>query len=680
MSSLTDTEGNLHTNHRLNAAGLLVTIGIIFGDIGTSPLYVIKAIVGTAQVSELLILGGFSCIFWTLTLQTTLKYVVLTLRADNNGEGGIFSLYALIRRKRPWLLIPTIIGGSTLLADGVITPSISISSAIEGLLVINPEIQTIPIVVGILTLLFFVQQFGTGVIGRAFGPMMLLWFSLLFTLGLNYIIKDPSALRAVNPMYAVELLTLYPGGFWLLGAVFLCTTGAEALYSDLGHCGRANIRVSWIFVKTALLTNYMGQSVFVLQHYKGATLNINPFYGIMPEWFVIPGIVIATLAAIIASQSLISGSFTLISEAVLLNLWPKSRILYPSDIKGQLYLPGLNWLLYVGCVAVLLYFRESHAMEAAYGLAITLTMLMTTILLYQYLRQERFHLVLSLGIFILYLSIEISFFTANSDKFMHGGWVTLLISSVLALVMLIWYNAHLIKKKYTSFVSLKDHIPLLNALSVDTEVPKYATHLVYLTASDDPERIEWKTIYSILRKQPKRADLYWFIHVKIVDKPHTQQYRVKVVEPDNIVWVEFILGFRVQPRINLFFRKVVEELVKNKEVNITSRYKSLGKYQVAGDFRFVVLERYLSYGLEIPWFQKLILNAYFLIKRFTLSDARSYGLDTANVTVEDIPLAIPTTRQIELERLPFEAQRPTIGDVLDEFNQRNLQVGSQTLS
>jgi KUP system potassium uptake protein len=679
MGSITSNGGHSHSNHRLSAAGLLITIGIIFGDIGTSPLYVIKAIVGTAQVSEHLILGGFSCIFWTLTLQTTLKYVVLTLRADNNGEGGIFSLYALIRKKKSWLLFPAIVGGSTLLADGVITPSISISSAIEGLLVINPQIKTIPIVISILTLLFFVQQFGTGVIGRAFGPMMLIWFSMLLMLGLTYILRDPGVIRAFNPLYAVELLTRYPGGFWLLGAVFLCTTGAEALYSDLGHCGRANIRVSWIFVKIALLANYLGQSVYVLQNFEGMNLTINPFYGIMPDWFVVPGIFIATLAAIIASQSLISGSFTLISEAVLLNLWPKAQVLYPSDIKGQLYLPGLNWMLYAGCIAVVLYFRESHAMEAAYGLAITLTMLMTTVLLYQYLRQEAFHPIASAGIFLIYLAIELSFFVANSNKFIHGGWVTLVISSVLSLVMVIWYLAYLIKKKYTSFVSLNDHIPMLNALSVDSEVPKYATHLVYLTASDDPERIEWKTIYSILRKQPKRADLYWFIHVKIVDTPHNQQYRVKVVVPDNIVWVEFILGFRVQPRINLLFRKVVEELVKTKEVSITSRYKSLGKYQVAGDFRFVVLERYLSYGLEVPWSQKLILNAYFFIKRFTLSDAKSYGLDTANVTVEDIPLAIPTTRRIELERLPFESQCNSI-EGPDDFNQRNLQVGAQTLS
>lgn len=675
-----DMEHNGHHAHAgVSAAGLLITIGIIFGDIGTSPLYVVKAIVGQAKVSELLILGGFSCIFWTLTLQTTLKYVVLTLRADNNGEGGIFSLYALIKKKRRWLLIPAIVGGSTLLADGVITPSISISSAIEGLLVINPEIQTIPIVIAILTLLFFVQQFGTHIIGRAFGPMMLLWFSMLFMLGFLQVIEDPAVLRAFNPYYAYQLLTEHPSGFWLLGAVFLCTTGAEALYSDLGHCGRANIRVSWVFVKTALLTNYLGQSVFVLQNFEGRTLDVNPFYGVMPEWFVLPGIIIATLAAIIASQSLISGSFTLISEAVLLNLWPKSKVLYPSDIKGQLYLPGLNWMLYAGCVGVLLYFRESHAMEAAYGLAITLTMLMTTILLYQYLRQEKFPKVLSAVIFVVYLSIELAFFASNSDKFTHGGWVTLLLSSLLASVMLIWYYAYLIKKKYTSFVSLKDHEPMLNALSVDSEVPKYATHLVYLTSSDDPEKLEWKTIYSILRKQPKRADLYWFIHVKVVDAPHTQQFRVKVLVPDNIVWVEFILGFRVQPRINLFFRKVVEELVKNKEVSITSRYKSLGKYQVAGDFRFVVLERYLSFGLEIPLFQKLILNAYFLIKRITLSDARSYGLDTSNVTVEHIPLAIPTTSRVELERLPFDTQRQAIeADALR--NDPNLRVGSQTLS
>lgn len=640
-----------HNHSAVTIAGLLVALGIIFGDIGTSPLYVMKAIVGNRTIDEHLILGGLSCVFWTLTLQTTIKYVILTLRADNNGEGGIFSLYALVRKQGKWLLFPAILGGSTLLADGIITPSISIASAVEGLLVINPDIPTVPIVIFILTILFFLQQFGTTLIGRAFGPIMFIWFSMLMVLGLGYAIQYPSVFKALNPFYAFDFLINYPGAFWLLGAVFLCTTGAEALYSDLGHCGRGNIRISWIYVKTALFMNYLGQGAYLLSH-NGEKLNGNPFYLIMPDWFLIPGIVIATLATIIASQALISGSFTLISEAILLNLWPKSRIKYPSDIKGQLYIPSINRLLWVGCVFVMLYFQKSEHMEAAYGLAITLTMLMTTVLLFNYLKVNKYSPVLSYGALIFFLSVEFGFLFANIHKFPEGGWISLAISMFLFFVMYVWYGAGVIKRRYTEFIPFDGRQrEMLKALSTDETVPKFATHLVYLTSAESKERIEWKTFYSIFRKQPKRADLYWFIHVTTLDEPHTMEYKAEVLADDDIVWIEFRLGFRVQPRINLFFRKAVEDLVKRNEVILTSRYPSLQKYDQPGDFRFVVIERYLSYGVEFPLFQKFILESYFLIKKFTLTEGKSFGLDTSSVTVEKIPLTIPNTNEIRMTRV-----------------------------
>ena len=414
--------------HKLSAAGLLVTLGIIYGDIGTSPLYVVKEIITDRVISKELIYGALSCIFWTLTLQTTLKYVIITLRADNNGEGGIFSLYALIRRRKPYLIFPAIVGGCALLADGIITPPISVASAVEGLRMIEANIPTLPIVLVIITLLFFIQRVGTTIVGKAFGPMMLIWFSMLAILGLMSMTHDPKILASLNPYYAYNLLVNYPEGFWLLGAVFLCTTGAEALYSDLGHCGRKNIRVSWIFVKIALVLNYLGQGAWLLQFEGKSFHDLNPFFSIMPSWFLLPGIIIATAAAIIASQALISGSFTLISEALRLNVWPKVTVKYPTETKGQLYVPSANWILWLGCIGVVLYFKESANMGAAYGLAITIAMLMTTFLLSNYLRKIKAPRWFVGIILLVYLSIEMAFLVANLQKFSHGGWVTLLIS------------------------------------------------------------------------------------------------------------------------------------------------------------------------------------------------------------------------------------------------------------
>lgn len=639
-------------SHSLSAAGLLVTLGIIFGDIGTSPLYVMKAIVGADTISPLLILGGLSCVFWTLTLQTTIKYVVITLQADNNGEGGIFSLFALVRRKMPHLVWPAVIGGAALLADGIITPPISVSSAIEGLKIINPDIPTIPIVIAILVLLFAVQGFGTKLMGSAFGPIMLIWFLMLAILGTNQIAENLAVLKAINPWYAYQLLAMYPQGFWLLGAVFLCTTGAEALYSDLGHCGRQNIRVSWIFVKTCLLLNYFGQGTWILQ-FEGQKLNgQNPFYTIMPDWFVIYGIGIATIAAIIASQALISGSFTLVSEAIRLNLWPKVRINYPTNLKGQIYVPAINWLMLLGCIGIVLHFEESSNMEAAYGLAISVTMLMTTILLFYFLSYvKKLRLVITLIILIIYLAIEFSFLTANLRKFTHGGYVTLIIGGVLVLIMWIWYRATNIKNKLTEYINIKEYIPLLQELSNDMSVPKYATHLVYMTGANSSKLVESKIIYSIFQKQPKRADIYWFIHIDVTDDPYTMEYKVDVIAEHDIIRIEFRLGFRIEHRVNLFFRKVVEDLVAKKEVDFTSRYASLSKRNVIGDFKFVVLEKHLSRENDLPPVDQFTMGSYFLLKNISLSEQGAFGLDTSSVTVEKVPLVISPMEDFQLKRL-----------------------------
>lgn len=657
-----------HQNiNKVTAAGLLVALGIIYGDIGTSPLYVFNSIITNRVVTEELILGALSCIIWTMTLQTTIKYVILILRADNKGEGGIFSLYALVRRRKKWLVIPAMIGGSTLLADGIITPPISITSAVEGLTKI-PALHGIPtdtiviIVLSILVVFFFTQQFGTHSIGKLFGPIMAVWFIMLAALGITHIFDDLSILKAFNPWYGVNFVLTYPNGFWLLGAVFLCTTGAEALYSDLGHCGRENIRMSWSFVKLALLLNYFGQGASLIAHHSGRMIdaaakeqyNINAFYDLMPQWFVLPGIIIATTAAIIASQAMISGSFTLISEAMRLNLWPKLRIRYPSETRGQLFIPSINIFMFAGCVAVVLYFRESAKMEAAYGLAIIMTMIATTILFANYLVLHRVKSILIWLFLGGYLFVELFFLVALMEKFLHGGYFTLIISTIIFLVMFVFYRSRKIKNRYVEFIRLENYIPQIQELSNDKSVPKFATHLIYLTSANNPKEIEHKIIYSILNRKPKRADIYWFVHVDTMDDPYTSEYHVEHIIPNDIIRVEFRLGFRVQPRINLMFRKVIEDLVANKEVNITSRYESLERNNVVGDFQYIVMEKYLSADNELPFYEKVIMKLYFLIKSIGLSEERGFGLDTSYVNVEKFPLIVAPVSDIPLKRIVFE--------------------------
>lgn len=646
---------------KVSPLGLLVALGIIFGDIGTSPLYVFNAIIGTKIVSEQLITGSLSCIIWTLTLQTTVKYVILTLKADNRGEGGIFSLYALVRRRRKWLVTAAMIGGAALLADGMITPPISITSAIEGLRQIprfsNIDQQTIVfIVLGIITLIFFLQQFGTASIGKLFGPIMLIWFLMLAVMGLFHFADDPHIFKALNPYYAIDLLTNYPKGFWILGAVFLCTTGAEALYSDLGHCGRGNIRVSWIFVKSCLIINYVGQGAWLLANFEGQGFDVtqsNAFYGIMPEGFRIIGIVIATAAAIIASQALISGSFTLISEAMRLNLWPKFKIRYPSEERGQLYIPAINFLLYAGCVSVVLYFQRSTSMEGAYGLAITLCMIATSILFANFLVLRRAKPALIYLYLLVYFTIEGSFLIANLEKFPHGGFVAFIVGGLLFLTMYIWHRARKIKNRYVEFVRLENYISKIQELSSDRSVPKYGTHLVYLTSADKTKEIEHKIIYSILNKKPKRADIYWFVHVETMDDPYTCEYKVEHIIPNDIIRIDFKLGFRIQPRIQIIFQQVVEALVANREINISSKYETTdSKAKATGDFQFIVMEKYLSHDNELPFIERVVMNFYFWLKEISLSEEKGFGLDQSNVTVEKFPLIIGEVQRLPLRRIP----------------------------
>ncbi len=647
---------------KLTLGGLLISLGIIYGDIGTSPLYVMKAILGLDfAISKDLVLGGISLVFWTLTLQTTLKYVLITLSADNNGEGGIFALYALVKRtKIKWLIIPAIIGGSALLADGIITPPISVSSAVEGIQTFYPQINTIPIVITILVVLFTIQQFGTKLVGKFFAPIMLLWFLMLGVLGLIQIIGNPEVIKAINPYYAYKILIadhgVNPDGFFILGFVFLCTTGAEALYSDMGHCGRKNIRISWLFVKTTLILNYFGQAAFLINH-EGQTLrslggsNANPFYLSMASWFQPVGIVIATLAAVIASQALISGSFTLINEAMRLNFWPKVKIKYPTELKGQLYIPSINWLLLLGCIWIVLHFEESSNMEHAYGLAIILCMIMTTILLNFYLIIKRVQWYILLPLIGAYLVIEFSFFVANITKFADGGYVTLIIAIVLISIMTTWYMAKQISKNYTRFVKIENYKKVLAELSVDLSIPKYATHLVYMTNAGRTDEIEEKVMYSILQKRPKRADIYWFVHVNILNEPYRTEYKVTEIIKDDLFRIDFNLGFREPTKINLMFKEVLKDMVKNGEVDVTSRYESLNKNNILGDFKFMLSEKFLSNDSDLMWHEKVIMNTYFVIKKFSLSEENGFGLDSSSVKIEKFPMVLHPPEKICLTRI-----------------------------
>lgn len=637
---------------RVTFASLLVALGIIYGDIGTSPLYVLKAIVGNKPIDEVLVFGGVSCIFWTLVLQTSIKYIWLTLKADNQGEGGIFSLYALVRRYGKNLAIPTILGATTLLADGIITPPISVASAIEGLTAVKglENLSTVPIVIVILSILFFFQRFGTEKVGRTFGPVMVVWFTMLFTLGFIQILHFPSVVKGLNPYYAYQLLAKYPHGFWLLGAVFLATTGAEALYSDLGHCGRKNIRITWALVKTCLMVNYIGQAAW-LMHQGEPTLNgRNPFFKIMPHWFLLIGIGIATAAAIIASQALISGSYTLISEAMNLNFWPRVAVRQPTENKGQIYIPSVNTILWVGCVLMILYFRNSEHMEAAYGFSITITMMMTTLLLSYFLIYKlKWNKYLVFSILLLFTTTEVAFFIANVAK-IKERWMFLFFELFIFLTMYVWYYARKINNRLTRFVDLGKYSSLIKELSEDDSIPKFSTHLVYLTKANNRSEVEEKVINSIFAKKPKRADVYWFLHIHRTEQPYTLTYDVSELVDDKIIKVNINIGFRIQPRSELYFKKIVQELVANKELNLHIRPDGSTKYNNDPDFKFVVIEKFLSVENEFALREGLLLNSYFFLKHLGLSDEKAFGLDKNDVVVEDVPLVYQPVQKIELVR------------------------------
>ena len=644
---------------KFSAAGFIIALGIIYGDIGTSPLYVFTAIIKNTVISKELIYGSISCIFWTLTIQTTFKYVILILQADNRGEGGIFALYTLVRRKVKWLYIPAIIGASMLLADGIITPPISISNAIEGIrnidffetIIVPGNKLTVGIVITIISLLFFFQRFGTKIVGYSFGPVMFIWFTMILFLGLANLVQDISILKALNPYYGYKLLTQYPGGFWLLGAVFLCTTGAEALYSDLGHCGKKNIQFSWMYVKLALVCNYLGQGVWLLKHQGQILYNQNPFYEIMPSWFLFIGVCIATVATIIASQALISGSFTLINEAVNLNFWPRITIKFPSNIKGQLYIPSLNIILWFGCVGIMLWFRKAENMEAAYGFAISTTMIMTTLLMSFYIFVIRkWNKILSSIILFIFICVETSFFIANSIK-LFEAWVVFLFASILISIMLIWEKSKKVTKKYLIVTKMNLNIDRLIELSNDTQLPIFANHLVYLTRSTNSSNIEKRIIDSILFQKPKRANFYWFIHIESTDEPFQMDFTIHQLIPNKIIRIDFKLGFKMQPRVNILFKKVLQHLYETNQIKSQNKYENLNPIDFHTEITYVIMESFFSIENELPFFEDLLMDIYFTIKKLSQSDPKAFGLDNATIIIEKVPLIIAPKEFLNIKQI-----------------------------
>lgn len=651
---------------KITVGGLLVAMGVVYGDIGTSPLYVMKALVedngGLSSLTPDFILGSVSLVFWTLTLLTTVKYVLIALNADNHGEGGIFSLFTLVRKHSRYLIIPAIIGGAALLADGVLTPAVTVTTAIEGLRGIplfydrfgNDQSIIVGITLAILLVLFALQRFGTEFVGKAFGPIMFGWFTFLGVVGVFNFAGDLSVIRALDPRYALNLLFSpdNASGLFILGNIFLATTGAEALYSDLGHVGKKNIYASWPYIKICLMLNYFGQAAWLLQVYEEPNYqsidHINPFFEALPAGWTVFGVGFATIAAVIASQALLSGSFTLVSEAIKLKLLPRMQIIYPGASIGQMYIPALNTLLWIACSGVVLLFQTSTKMEAAYGLSITVTMLMTTILLYFYLHQNKKTRLLAPFITLFFAAIESVFFISSATKFLHGGYVAVIMASVIIMIMLIWEWGNQIQEHVAEEVSLSAYIPQLEQLKNDDSLPLSQTNVVFMVPNLTDDHIGQQFIYSILDKRPKRAKVYWFVNVEVTDEPYTKSYEVSMADTDFIVKLKLYLGFRVPQEVNVYIRQIIQELMKDGRLPEQPQRYSLTPGRIVGDFQFVLIEEELSNATALSKWKKQIMQMKLFIKRHTISPERWFGLEYSDVVHETVPLVIGQPKESHL--------------------------------
>ena len=656
---------------------VLVTLGVVYGDIGTSPMYTLKSIVsnngGLATVSEDMILGALSLVIWTMTLVTTVKYVVIAMRADNHNEGGIFALYSLVRRCAKWLILPAMVGGAALLADGILTPAVTVTTAIEGLrsipvghaLLGDGQGRVVAITIAIICVLFVVQRAGTSSIGKLFGPVMTFWFLFLGGAGLVNMLGNPGILRALDPVRGIMFLfsPVNHSGIMVLGFVFLATTGAEALYSDMGHVGKANIYASWPLVKACLILNYMGQGAWLLSNSGTAELqameSLNPFYQMLPEPMRPFAIVLSAVAAIIASQALITGSFTLVSEATRLDLLPHLQIHYPSDTKGQLYIPLVNSVMWVGCIFIVLLFQTSDRMEAAYGLAITVTMLMTTTLLTSYIAGVMRRRGAAALFAVVFGAIELCFFLACLTMFFDGGYVMIILAALLFGMMYVWRRGTAIERTQTVFLPVRKYVGQLGQLRRDDDYPLLADNLVFLVNASEPDTLDRDVLYSILDKHPKRARAYWFLNVRVTDEPYTHTYTVDSFGTDFLFKVQLQLGFKVNQRVNAYLRQVVNDLMASGELpqqhHAYSIYEQRGN---VGDFRFCMLRKTLAPETAISRSDHRVIYTKYTIRRLCGSPARWYGLENSSIMFEYVPMFAKMRRATHLERisLPSDTQ------------------------
>lgn len=651
-----------------SAGAVLISVGVVYGDIGTSPMYVMKSIIegngGITGTGEVVIYGALSLVIWTIILLTTVKYVLIAMQADNHNEGGIFALYSLVKKCGKWLVFPAMIGGAALLADGILTPAVTVTTAIEGLRSIpwvykvlgNDQDKIVVITLVIIAALFLMQKAGTSSIGRAFGPVMTLWFLFLAAAGCFHIMGDPGILRALNPLWAVKILVSPDNrmGLMILGSVFLATTGAEALYSDMGHVGRQNIYASWPFVKMCLILNYLGQGAWLLKNRSsgslGAIPDMNPFFEMLPEEIRPLGVVMGTMAAVIASQALVTGSFTLVSEASRLDLMPHMQIVYPSMIKGQIFIPLVNLVLWISCSVLVLYFRTSAHMEAAYGLAITLTMLMTTLLLFVYLNRIRKKYRSSRLFLLFFGGLEGTFFLSSLSKFKRGGYVALFIAAVLFGIMVVWYRGTAIENSQAVYLKVRDFVGQLGRLRADTGIPIQTDNLVYITKETQVEELDRDILYSVLDR-PKRARAYWFINIQVTDQPYTREYTVENFETDYIFKIQLRLGFKVDQRVNVYLRQIVEELIDSNELpSQEPKYSIYGSGEV-GSFQFCLIRKLLIPESDITPAGRAAVSLKYAIRRVAGSSARWYGLENSALILEYVPLFIKMKNLRPLRRV-----------------------------
>ncbi|WP_420868069.1 KUP/HAK/KT family potassium transporter [Bifidobacterium simiarum] len=664
---------------RVTLAMAIVALGVVYGDIGTSPLYMAQSFVsgqgGIQYADRQSVLGLLSLLFWSVTLITTVKYVLIAMRIDNKGEGGIFALYSMVRRYGKWLAYPAMIGGAAFLADSVLTPAVSISSAVEGLQTI-PQLEpifdandnlTLMITVCIIVVLFAIQSRGTESIGKVFGIVVMIWFSFLAVVGVANLGTDWTVFAALNPWYGIDFLLFDPGnkaGLAVMGTVFLATTGAEALYSDMGHVGRGNIYATWPFIKIALILNYFGQGAWILRNQHNESLygikSLNPFFQMMTPSLRSVAVVLSVAAGVIASQALITGAFTMVSEATGLNWMPHLQVRYPARTRGQLYIPAVNIVLCAATLSVLAMFKDSEHITAAYGLALTITMITTTILLAAYIWCAWKRRVFAIVFAILFLAIQTLFFIASMSKFLHGGWFTMLLTLAILGIMVTWDQGTKVERSQRRHMWPKEFLPALDALHRDFKIPYYADNLVYLTSDPELRRLDTDIFYSIFANHPKRARAWWAVSVQVTDDPFTREYSVENFGTSFLFRVRIRLGFKVSQNVATYLHQIMHDLINDGTLpRQTVIYPKVDEDPEIGTIQYVLVHKALMPESKITSRGATSLRVKYAIRHLAGNPVKWFGLSAYNPVVEVQPLFVSTNKVPALKRVALRrAKKP----------------------